>query len=126
MNVSAPFIVRPIATTLLVIGLTLMGLVAYVLLPVAGLQSRFRREYFQPDQLRIVRAGRRRARCNPGGEKTIFERIDGKPLSAPVRDRGCRLQEHQAAGWLDLGDPPAAGLPRPAVRGLARPVLREQ
>jgi hydrophobe/amphiphile efflux-1 (HAE1) family protein len=36
MNVSAPFIVRPIATTLLVIGLTLLGLVAYVLLPIAG------------------------------------------------------------------------------------------
>ena len=29
MNVSAPFIVRPIATTLLMIGLTLLGLVAY-------------------------------------------------------------------------------------------------
>jgi multidrug efflux pump len=36
MNVSAPFIVRPIATTLLMIGLTLVGLVAYVLLPIAG------------------------------------------------------------------------------------------
>jgi hydrophobe/amphiphile efflux-1 (HAE1) family protein len=36
MNVSAPFIVRPTATTLLVIGLTLIGLVAYFLLPIAG------------------------------------------------------------------------------------------
>src|ERR1700716_2502984 len=36
MNFSAPFIVRPTATTLLVIGLTLLGLVAYVLLPIAG------------------------------------------------------------------------------------------
>src|SRR3984893_16154983 len=36
MNVSAPFIVRPIATTLLAIGLTLLGLVAYFLLPIAG------------------------------------------------------------------------------------------
>src|SRR6202165_2375940 len=36
MNVSAPFIVRPIATTLLMIGLTLLGLVAVVLLPIAG------------------------------------------------------------------------------------------
>jgi hydrophobe/amphiphile efflux-1 (HAE1) family protein len=36
MNVSAPFIVRPTATTLLVIGLTLVGLVAYFLLPIAG------------------------------------------------------------------------------------------
>ena len=36
MNVSAPFVVRPIATTLMMIGLTLLGLVAYFLLPIAG------------------------------------------------------------------------------------------
>src|SRR3984893_11340241 len=35
MNFSAPFIVRPTATTLLVIGLSLLGLVAYFLLPIA-------------------------------------------------------------------------------------------
>jgi hydrophobe/amphiphile efflux-1 (HAE1) family protein len=36
MNVSAPFIVRPIATILLTIGVTLLGLVAYFALPIAG------------------------------------------------------------------------------------------
>jgi hydrophobe/amphiphile efflux-1 (HAE1) family protein len=36
MNVSAPFIIRPIATTLLMIGLTLLGLVSYFVLPIAG------------------------------------------------------------------------------------------
>jgi multidrug efflux pump len=36
MNVSAPFVIRPIATTLLMIGLTLIGVVAYFLLPIAG------------------------------------------------------------------------------------------
>src|SRR6516162_3949176 len=36
MNVSAPFVIRPIATTLLMIGVTLLGLVAYALLPIAG------------------------------------------------------------------------------------------
>ncbi len=36
MNVSAPFIIRPIATTLLMIGLTLLGLVSYFMLPIAG------------------------------------------------------------------------------------------
>jgi hydrophobe/amphiphile efflux-1 (HAE1) family protein len=36
VNISAPFIVRPIATTLLMIGLTLCGLVAYLMLPIAG------------------------------------------------------------------------------------------
>src|SRR5580704_12318252 len=36
MNWSAPFIVRPIATTLLMTGVTLVGLVAYIMLPIAG------------------------------------------------------------------------------------------
>ena len=36
MNISAPFVVRPIATTLLMIGVTLVGLVAYFVLPIAG------------------------------------------------------------------------------------------
>ncbi len=36
MNISAPFIVRPIATTLLTIGVTLVGLAAYFVLPIAG------------------------------------------------------------------------------------------
>jgi hydrophobe/amphiphile efflux-1 (HAE1) family protein len=37
MNISAPFIVRPIATALLMAGLVIVGSVAYVLLPVAPL-----------------------------------------------------------------------------------------
>jgi multidrug efflux pump len=36
MNVSAPFIARPIATTLLMTGVTLIGLVAYMVVPIAG------------------------------------------------------------------------------------------
>ena len=36
MNWSAPFIVRPIATTLLMTGVALIGLVAYFVLPIAG------------------------------------------------------------------------------------------
>ncbi len=36
MNISTPFIVRPIATTLLAVGVTLVGLVAYFVLPIAG------------------------------------------------------------------------------------------
>jgi multidrug efflux pump len=36
MNLSAPFVIRPIATTLLMLGLTLLGAVAYMLLPIAG------------------------------------------------------------------------------------------
>jgi hydrophobe/amphiphile efflux-1 (HAE1) family protein len=36
MNVSTPFILRPIATTLLMVGLSAIGLVAYALLPIAG------------------------------------------------------------------------------------------
>ncbi|MBD0315486.1 MAG: efflux RND transporter permease subunit, partial [Nitrospiraceae bacterium] len=37
MNVSAPFIHRPVATTLLTVGVTLVGLVAFRFLPVAAL-----------------------------------------------------------------------------------------
>jgi multidrug efflux pump subunit AcrB len=37
MNISAPFIIRPIATALLMAGLTIVGCVAYMLLPVAPL-----------------------------------------------------------------------------------------
>ncbi len=39
MNFSAPFIARPVATTLLAIGILLSGLVAYRFLPVAALPS---------------------------------------------------------------------------------------
>ena len=39
MNISAPFIQRPIATTLLMVGLLLGGLVSYRLLPVASLPN---------------------------------------------------------------------------------------
>src|SRR5262245_59394202 len=39
MNFSAPFIRRPVGTTLLAIGLSLLGIVAYVFLPVASLPS---------------------------------------------------------------------------------------
>ena len=37
MNLSSPFINRPIATTLLAIGLAIAGIVAFILLPVAPL-----------------------------------------------------------------------------------------
>src|SRR5438067_43635 len=39
MNISAPFVHRPIATALLMIGLLLCGLVTYRLLPVASLPN---------------------------------------------------------------------------------------
>jgi len=37
MNISAPFIVRPVGTTLLVLAIALVGIVAYTLLPVSPL-----------------------------------------------------------------------------------------
>jgi hydrophobe/amphiphile efflux-1 (HAE1) family protein len=39
VNVSHPFILRPIATTLLIVGVVLLGLLGYRLLPVAALPS---------------------------------------------------------------------------------------
>ncbi len=37
MNLSRPFILRPVATTLLMVAIFLAGLIAYRLLPVAAL-----------------------------------------------------------------------------------------
>ena len=37
MNISATFIQRPVATTLMTIGVTLVGVVAFKFLPVAAL-----------------------------------------------------------------------------------------
>ena len=37
MNLSAPFVARPVATTLLTIGIALAGFFAYLKLPVAPL-----------------------------------------------------------------------------------------
>ena len=39
MNISGPFIRRPVGTILLSIGVMLAGIVAYILLPVASLPS---------------------------------------------------------------------------------------
>ena len=39
MNIAQPFIRRPIATTMLMIGITLLGAVAYRRLPVDSLPS---------------------------------------------------------------------------------------
>src|ERR1700744_4534354 len=39
MNISAPFIKRPIATALVMVGLLVGGLIAYPLLPVASLPN---------------------------------------------------------------------------------------
>ena len=41
MNFSYPFIRRPVGTTLLAIGVFLVGAVAYAFLPVASLPGRF-------------------------------------------------------------------------------------
>ena len=39
MNVSYPFIMRPVGTTLLAVGLLLVGIVAYRFLPVASMPN---------------------------------------------------------------------------------------
>ncbi len=39
MNISYPFIMRPVGTTLLAIGLMLIGIVAYRFLPVASMPT---------------------------------------------------------------------------------------
>ena len=39
MNISEPFIRRPVATSLLMVGVVLMGLLGYHLLPISALPS---------------------------------------------------------------------------------------
>ncbi|MGH8301602.1 MAG: efflux RND transporter permease subunit, partial [Steroidobacteraceae bacterium] len=39
MNISRPFVLRPVATTLLSIGVALIGLAAYFLLPVSSMPT---------------------------------------------------------------------------------------
>ena len=39
MNISEPFIQRPIATTLLMVGVVLMGILGYLLLPISALPA---------------------------------------------------------------------------------------
>ena len=47
MNISSPFILRPVATTLLMLAILLAGAVAYTQLPVCALpQHRLRRPLF--------------------------------------------------------------------------------
>ena len=37
MNISEPFIHRPVATSLLMVGIVLMGMLGYLLLPISAL-----------------------------------------------------------------------------------------
>ena len=57
MNISAPFIRRPVATTLLAIGMGLSGLLAYFRLPVAPLPEEKSAEADRNKQWREVGVG---------------------------------------------------------------------
>jgi multidrug efflux pump len=67
MNFARPFILRPVGTTLLAIGLFLVGLVAYRFLPVASLPS------FEYPTFGV--SGRR-----PGADPTPWAATVGAPL----------------------------------------------
>lgn len=45
MNLSAPFIRRPIATGLLMVTIVLLGFIGYELLPVAALRAWIRQQF---------------------------------------------------------------------------------
>src|ERR1700675_3774615 len=67
MNVSLPFIQRPIATTLLSIGIFLVGAVAYAFLPVAALPS------FEYPTIRV-------SASRPGADPTTMAATVAAPL----------------------------------------------
>ena len=82
MNISAPFIRRPVATTLLTVAIALAGAIAFEVLPVAPLP-----EVDFPDDFRQCRlAGRQRRhhgvvrRHSPGAAVRSYCRGDGDDL----------------------------------------------
>ena len=73
MNISEVFIRRPIATSLLMLGIALFGVVAYRALPVSDLPQR-----------RLPDAERRRG---PAGRRSGHDGVGGRePARAPVHD----------------------------------------
>ena len=72
MNISAPFIKRPVATTLLTIGLVLGGILAFRLLPVSPLP--------QVDFPTISVSA-----TLPGAEPGDHGHLGGRAAGAPVR-----------------------------------------
>ena len=96
MNISAPFIHRPVATTLLIVAIALAGAVAFRILPVSPLpQVDF------PDHL----GERRPARRQPG-DHGIF---GGHAAGAPVRP-------HRRGHRDDLFEHPRLEQHHPAIR----------
>ena len=90
MNFSRPFIERPIGTTLLAMGLMLLGLVAYNFLPVASLPS--------------VEFPTIRVNANlPGADPETMAARVAAPLERRLPDRGRRTH----------GDPTSCLNPRP-------------
>src|SRR5262245_57187271 len=67
MNFARPFILRPVGTTLLAIGLFLVGLVAYRFLPVASLPS------FEYPTIRV-------SASRPGADPTTMAATVAAPL----------------------------------------------
>ena len=94
MNISAPFIQRPIATALLMVGLLVGGLVTYRLLPVAALPN----VNYPTLQVTAQLPGRRSAdhgvfRCNA---PRVAVRSDPRPHPDDLGERARLYPDHPA------------------------------
>ena len=125
MNVSAPFIYRPIATTLLVVAIILMGLLGYRFLSVAALPT----VEFPTIQVVTSSPGARRTLCNrqsPLRLNSGFGRIPGLTSMTSTSSFGtseitlqfsshgrlrqlpqtCKRRSTPASGWLPMTELP--------------------
>ena len=109
MNISATFIQRPVATTLLTIGLALAGAVAFRLLPVSPLPAVDFPTIFVSARL-------------PGADPETMATSVAAPLEAPVRPhRGRHGDDFGELTGLDEHYAPVRPGPRHQRRGQGRP-----
>ena len=95
MNISYPFIMRPVGTILLAVGLMLIGIVAYRFLPVASMPN---------VELPTIRVTASR----PGADPAIMAAtVEAMMLgSAPGRLAETRMVGNSTVGMLDTGRKP--------------------
>ncbi|MBK8377947.1 MAG: efflux RND transporter permease subunit [Nitrospira sp.] len=92
MNISAPFVRRPVATTLLTIGATLVGIVAFPFLPVASLPQ---------VEFPTINVSASLPGASPGDDGLFRRRAVGTPVHSHCRCHGDDLLQHDRRNERD-------------------------
>ena len=87
MNMSAPFIARPVATTLLTLGILMAGIMAFMALPV------------------VITASEESLKAVPQGFRDLLDVVDHLVQAAPFPDQHAPLP---ACGKIDRLQPTSA------------------